>query len=129
MTINQLFLTKPPLDLIMNMMRYLDILTLQSVAAFSQKTIIQNNVIIKVKPILDELGKHYLPCKKRVYIDDITPKKLITVVKQCLRIYECKLISQEKYIAGCKQIIYRIDVPHMTIPNNITYADYSVSFE
>ena len=129
MTINQLFLTKPSLELIMTMMGHLDIWTLQSVVAFSQKTIIQNNVLIKIKPILDELGKHYLPCKKRVYIDDITPKKLITIVKQCLRIYECKLISQEKYIAGCKQIIYRIDVPPTTITNHITYADYSVSFE
>jgi hypothetical protein len=129
MTINQLFLTKPPLELIMTMMGHLDIWTLQSVSAFSQKTIIQNNVLIKIKPILDELGKHYLPCKKRVYIDAITPKKLITIVKQCLRIYDYKLISQEKYIAGCKQIIYRIYIPPADITNHITYAEYSVSFE
>jgi len=126
MTINQLFIKKPSIDLIMKLMVHFD---LQSIVAFSQKTIVQNNILIKIKPILDELGEYYLPCKKRVYIDNITPKKLITVIKQCLKLYDYKLISQEKYIAGCKHIIYRLDIPADSTTNHITYDNYTLSFE
>jgi hypothetical protein len=126
MTINQLFIKKPSIDLIMKLMVHFD---LQSIVAFSQKTIVQNNILIKIKPILDELGEYYLPCKKRVYIDNITPKKLITVIKQCLKLYDYKLISQEKYISGCKHIIYRLDIPSDSTTNHITYDNYTLSFE
>jgi len=129
MTIDQLFIKKPSIELIMKLMVHFDIMSLQSVVAFSQKTIVQNNILIKIKPVLDELGEYYLPCKKRVYIDNITPKKLITVVKQCLKLYDYKLISQEKYIAGCKHIIYCLDIPPDSMTNHITYDNYTLSFE
>lgn len=132
MTINQLFRKKPTSDLILRLLNLLNIYSFNSDVTFSQKTIILNNVILKSKPLLNELKLFYLPCKKKIYLENITPKKFITILKQCLKLFNYKLVSQEKYINSDKIIIYRIspiNVETETVSNNISYKKYTLSFD
>ena len=136
MTINQLFLIKPTLELIMKLLACLNINSLKSDVSFSKKTIVRHNIIFKAKSVLDELRKCYLPCKTKRYLDDITPRKLITVIKQCLKLYNGSLYSYEKYINGEKTILYKLDLrtpdenqhgqPNI---NDLVYNSFVLSFD
>ena len=63
----------------------------------------------KIKPLLVD---YYLPCKSRTYLNDLTPKNVITVLRQIVRLYDYNVISKEKYIKGDKFIIYQL-VPNV----------------
>ena len=108
MSLNQLFLRKPPLDLFMKILNNCTIDSLNSNIYFSVNILENNNSIIKSKLLLDELSEYYLPCKKKVYFNDITNRKLITIIKQVLRLYDYKLQSNEKYSNSKKYILYQI---------------------
>ncbi len=108
MSLNQLFLRKPPLDLFMKILKNCTIDSLNSNVYFSLNILENNNSIIKSKLLLDELSEYYLPCKKKVYFNDITNRKLITIIKQVLRLYDYKLQSNEKYSNSKKYILYQI---------------------
>ena len=108
MSLNQLFLRKPPLDLFMKILNNCTIDSLNSNIYFSVNILENNNSIIKSKLLLDELSEYYLPCKKKVYFSNITNRKLITIIKQVLRLYDHKLQSTEKYSNSKKYILYQI---------------------
>lgn len=108
MSLNQLFLRKPPLDLFMKILNNCTIDSLNSNVYFSVNILDNNNSIIKSKLLLEELSEYYLPCKKKVYFNDITNRKLITIIKQVLRLYDYKLQSTEKYSNSKKYILYQI---------------------
>jgi hypothetical protein len=108
MTINQLLKKKPPIDLIMEILNFININSLDTEKTFSIKTLESTNVLIKAKPLLKDLGEYYLPCKYKQYFENINNRKLITILKQCLKVYDYKIISIEKYSHGNKFIVYKI---------------------
>jgi hypothetical protein len=59
----------------------------------------------ELKPILEE---YYLPCKARLYLDDMTEKKSITVLRQVLRLFKYHINSKERNINTKKIIFYSI---------------------
>lgn len=130
MTINQLFKKKPPKELILKLLLLLNITDFKSDVKFSQKTINDNNVLIKCIPIIEELKNFYLPCKQKIYLIDLTPKKIITIIKQCIKLYNYKLISKEKYINGTKIILYNINMNKDIVnKNSIIHKNYTLSFD
>ena len=108
MTINQLFKNKPPIDLINKILNSFNIDGVDCERIFSVKTMELNNAIIKSRPLLKELEEYYLPCKQKVDVYKLTNKKLITIIKQLLRIHQYMLVSIEKYSNGNKFIVYQI---------------------
>ena len=60
-----------------------------------KKLLYRINVVLKSKPIINELKMFYLPCKKKIYLENITPKKFITIIKQCIKLFNYKLVSQK----------------------------------
>jgi hypothetical protein len=73
------------------------------------------------------LKEYYLPCKYRNYCVDVSEKKIITIIKQCLRVYNYKLESKEKYIYGKKHIIYYLK--NCNLSNNKKEKECLVSFD
>ena len=107
MTMFQLFRDKPPLQIVINMLKCVGIETLQDTKHNFTKEDITNcieNACWNDNLVL--LKEYYLPCKYKNYCENVTAKKLITVMKQCLRPYSYKLESKEKYISGKKHIVY-----------------------
>tara|TARA_B000000557_G_scaffold250723_1_gene237322 strand:- start:3 stop:389 length:387 start_codon:yes stop_codon:yes gene_type:complete len=110
MTIFQLFRDKPPLDIVVSMLQCVGIENLHDIKHSFTKEDISNCIdhsCWKENMIL--LKDYYLPCKYKNYCENISPKKLITVIKQCLRPYSYKLESKEKYIKGKKHIVYFLE--------------------
>jgi hypothetical protein len=58
--------------------------------------------------VLDELKKYYLPCKAKIYLTNLNEKKLITIIKQVLKLSNYNLISIEKNKNNKKCISYKL---------------------
>ena len=113
MTKNQLFRKIPPKNVVINVLNVFGLKDFDDQRYFSRKDLetlrcvdTMNN---KIKPLLVD---YYLPCKSRTYLNDLTPKNVITVLRQIVRLYDYNVISKEKYIKGDKFIIYQL-VPNV----------------
>ena len=65
----------------------------------------------KIARLESELRKYYLPCKQKIYFNNInilTNKEAITILRQLLKIHDYDLNSREKFIKGTKYSIYKI---------------------
>ena len=110
MTIYQLFREKPPFEIILNMLKRVGIEDVKNnTVSFTKDTILiteeddmfWNNIAYNLKSF-------YLPCKYKIYCCDLNSKKIITIIKQCLRLYNYRLDGKEKYSSGKKNILYSI---------------------
>ena len=108
MTINQLFKTKPSLNLINQLINLFGLETINDTKIFSKKDLDNLDTAKNINTLSDSFKNHYLPCKFKIYFKDLNSKKSVTILRQCLRLYNYKLISKEKYIKSEKIIIYRI---------------------
>ena len=111
MTINQLFITKPSDEIIskfIGIFGYNDILNIDKDKIFTKNDLLNDKVVEKFIEISDALKIHYLPCKQKVYFNNINLKKILTILRQILKLYDYKLVSNDKYISGTKIIMYNI---------------------
>ena len=105
---NQLFKSIPPREVVIKVLNIFGLKTLDDNRNFTRHDIEKLgtvNKIYQLKPILEE---YYIPCKARTYLNDMTSKNIITVLRQLVRLYGYSVISREKYIKGDKFIIYQI---------------------
>lgn len=109
MTKNQLFRKIPPKNVVVHILNVFGLKDFDDQRYFSRKDLEtlkcveeMNNTI---KPLL---GEYYLPCKSRTYLNDLTSKNAITVLRQIVRLYDYNILSKEKYIKGDKFIIYQL---------------------
>ena len=108
MTLYQLF-TKNPTDEIMNkILDCFDIKDLEDTLVFTRKDLVEKKTLDKVIEIRKELEEYYLPCKAKKYLYDLNEKKIITILRQFVRIFGYFIFSKEKYIQGEKYITYQI---------------------
>ena len=91
---------------------------------FTLDDIINNNVIDKLVNYVDELKNYYLPCKYHC-IENITPRKTITILRQLLRPYNYKINSTEKYKNGKKYLLYNLTETSVKLNNN----DLTIKFD
>jgi hypothetical protein len=114
---NQLFSNNyPPIELvqqILNLLLYNNNITNVSETdniyiEFSKKTLLQKNVTNTIEPYIEELKKYYLKCKHKKYLENLTEKKIITLLRQILKPHNYMLLSSEKYDNGIKYLAYVI---------------------
>ena len=110
MTINQLFKTKPSKELIEELLNIYGLSGFDDNKYFSKNDFIQLNTLDKMNEFIIKLKDFYLPCKQKIYLENLNYKKLITILRQCIKLYGYKLISKEKYLKGEKVIIYQIEL-------------------
>ena len=110
MSINQLFKIKPSIELINEILEYLniDLNSIETKNYFTMNENIVNNIQENVENIKQKLKDYYIPCKKKIYIDNIDIKKFITIIRQLLKLHNYKLNSIDKYNNGKKYIFYYI---------------------
>lgn len=108
MTINQLFKKSPTMEIINELLLAFGLTGLNDNKMFSRKDLDNMDTIGKLNNIIDRLGNYYLPCKRKIYLTNLTPKKSITILRQCIKIYKYILFSKEKYIKSEKIIVYQI---------------------
>ena len=81
---------------------------LHDMQMFSKNELVQRKTVDNMLALKPELEKYYLRCKAHIYLDNITLKKSITVLKQVLRLYDYYLVSHEKNINNKKVIYYQL---------------------
>ena len=108
MPINQLFKKKPTIELLNELLIIYGISNLDDSKFFSRKELDKNDSLEKFKKIIPRLNEYYLPCKQKVYLININTKKMITILRQFLKLFNYYLFSKEKYIKNEKIIVYQI---------------------
>tara|TARA_B100000902_G_C27316509_1_gene921699 strand:- start:2332 stop:2754 length:423 start_codon:yes stop_codon:yes gene_type:complete len=109
MTKNQLFRKIPPKELVEQIVKAFGLKSLDDETKFSKKKLKLINTVEIVNSFKSQLEKYYLPCKARTYLNGLTEKNVITVLRQCTRIYGYRIVSKEKYMKGEKYILYRLE--------------------
>lgn len=115
---NQLFKKIPDNDLLLEILETFGISNLEDSKPFSRNDIITNDTIKKIETIRHKLEECYLPCKSRLYLNSLTEKNIITILRQVVKTKGYTLNSREKYIKGVKIIVYTITKIEKDIDTN-----------
>ena len=75
---------------------------------FTKETLKEYDTISKLNEMKDTLEAYYLPCKANNYINNITDKRCIVILRQFIRVHGYTLISKERYVNGKKMSVYRL---------------------
>jgi len=109
MTINQLFKKKPSQVMIIEFLNLLNILSFDDARYFSKKDIENSTIISEFQKKSKMFEEFYLPCKFKIYFTDIDVSKVITILRQCLKLYNYTIKSTEKMVKNSKVVIYNIE--------------------
>lgn len=108
MKINQLFKSHIPEETVAKVLDCFGYGNVDDDHSFCKSDLIRYSTTEKMNLIKDEIGNHYLPCKARLYLDDLDDNKCITILRQILRLQGLSLLSKQKYIKQKKCTIYSI---------------------
>ena len=109
MVINQLFRKRPDNEIIIKLINLFGFKDINDQDyRFSKNDLDKMNIVVKINNIKKELSDFYIPCKRRIYMNDITIAKAITILRQFLKAYGYTLHSQEKYVNCKKFLVYKI---------------------
>ena len=64
--------------------------------------------IPSVSEVKDRLDEYYIPCKSKTYLQNITLKRSIVILRHFLKCHNYNIHSKEKFIKGIKYTTYRI---------------------
>ena len=106
--LNQLFTRKPELKLVSKIIKNIGLVSFKDRREFTIKDMEQHNAVSRMtadKSILEDL---YIPCKHKLFIEDLTEKKCITICRQILKLYNYDIISTEKSVNNKKVLFYKL---------------------
>lgn len=106
---NQLFRISPDLKITEYLLKLFGIKDINDNHSFTRTNLEDLKTVDKIKEIITELTKYYIPCKAKKYIlTELDEKKCITILRQFLKIHNHTLISKEKYVKGKKLLFYQV---------------------
>lgn len=108
---NQLFTETPPFELVKKILNVIINKDLSDTTyyEFSKKHLVSKNVLSKINEYIPELKKYYLKCKHNKYLEKLNEKKIITLIRQILKLYDFNIRSIEKYDYNGKFLLYIIE--------------------
>jgi hypothetical protein len=104
----QLFCEIPTDEFLNDLLKCYNINGLMDNHEFNKGYLIEFNTVEKLIDLIPELILYYLPCKAKIYLNDINEKRSITILSQFLKLYDYKLMREEKIINKKKVIFYRV---------------------
>ena len=109
MVLNQLFVHRPPLELVNKMLPKFGIKNIDDNSTeFTLLDMAQLNTLTSVLVFENEIKECYIPCKRDKYLGSLDDKALITVLRQFLKMHDHDLQSREKFIKGTKYLVYHV---------------------
>jgi hypothetical protein len=108
MKINQLFVKHVEKDLVTRLLCCYGLNGFNDKKIFSKHDLEKLNTVDKVNLLIEEIRSYYLPCKAKVYLENIDVKKSITVLKQVIRLHGYFLKSKEKTFNTRKIMFYEL---------------------
>ena len=128
---NQLFRILPDTDIIHSLLNAFGLTSLDDTKFFTKSSLKDNETVTKINEMKDQLESYYLPCKAKNYMNNITEKRSITILRQFIKSHNYTLISKERYIDGNKVSVYRLiqDDKNSTPTKKKNKKDIVISFE
>lgn len=105
---NQLFRISPDLKVSLKMLNFFGIHDFEDNHSFTKSNLKELETVTKMREIIEDLSKYYLPCKSKIYLNKLNEKKCITILRQFLKVHNYTLMSKEKYIKGKKFLFYQV---------------------
>ena len=106
---NQLFKIIPPIEYVEKIVKLFGPSSIDNNYQFSLQNLKNKNILEKILEEKEELKKYYINCKYKKYIENLTYKRLITILRQLLRYHNYIIKSTEKYSNGTKYLLYHIE--------------------
>ena len=106
---DQLFKKYPSNELYESIISSFGIQDIDSKYTFSRNDLKHLKTVEKINKLKPYLEKCYIPCKARTYLNNLTEKNVVTVLRQVIKIRGYYISSREKYIKGHKYILYKIE--------------------
>lgn len=76
---------------------------------FNKKKILEYNTIEQLELFYFYISKFYLPCKAKIFLENITINRTVTILKQILKEFNYTVSATEKYDKNKKYTHYRIN--------------------
>ena len=92
---DQLFKNKPELNLVIEIIRLFGLQNFDDIQLFTKQNMIELNTVEKMKDYIPRLQEFYLPCKSKIYLQDLNERKCINILRQLLKQYN-QIFSKEK---------------------------------
>lgn len=105
---NQLFRISPDLKISTKLLNLFGISDFSDNHSFTKFNLQELDTVNKMKEIIEDLKKYYIPCKSKIYLINLNEKKCITILRQFLKVHNFTLMSKEKYIKGKKSLFYQV---------------------
>ena len=108
MPINQLFRIIPDRAFTIELLNLYGIDDFTDTHFFTKNDLDKLETIHKLNEIKDRLDEYYIPCKSKTYLQNITLKRSIVILRHFLKCHNYNVHSKEKFIKGVKYTTYRI---------------------
>lgn len=111
MKINQIFtMYIEDNELLSDLLQCFNLRSLDDTTIFCVNDLIVNNSISKFNTnIYSKLKPYYLPCKAKIYLENISENKLITILRQVVRLFDYKVCTTKKSKNKVKTIFYYLN--------------------
>ena len=125
---NQLFKEDISLEFVIDFIHKLFQIELNTTInySFSKKTLTTKNIKNIINENMEILKKIYIKCKHKIYLENLNEKKIITLIRQLLRIHKYDLKAKEKYENGKKYLLYTIS---KKFENNMKKINSTINFD
>lgn len=108
MKLFQLFTEKPTIEFMNAFLNCFGIEDIDEKKEFCKEDLIELKTVENIENMIPELIIYYLPCKSRIYLNNITPKRCITILSQFIKLFNYKLSRKERIVNRRKYIYYTI---------------------
>jgi hypothetical protein len=110
MSKNQLFKINPDAAIIQTLVEAFGLTGIDDSRYFTKDNMTESNTIVKILEMSRQLTEYYLPCKSKIYLQNINEKKCITILRQFIKPFHYQCLGKEKSLSGKKHMTYRISV-------------------
>tara|TARA_Y100001958_G_C21153163_1_gene488797 strand:- start:198 stop:590 length:393 start_codon:yes stop_codon:yes gene_type:complete len=112
---NQLFKIHPNKELVEKLLNIFGINDFCDNHYFTKEDLIELETVKELNKLKEALRPFYIPCKAKIYLEDINEKRAITILRQFLKTQNYNLYSKEKFIKNIKYNTYTV----ISIDNNV----------
>lgn len=122
MPIHQLFKSVPDREFTLQLLTLYGIKDFTDTHYFTKRDLESLDIVNKLNEIKNKLDEYYIPCKSKTYLNEITLKRSVVILRQFLKCHNYNIHSKEKFIKGIKYITYRV-VPQtdgIVVPDKTT---------
>ena len=122
MPIHQLFKSVPDREFTLQLLILYGIKDFTDTHYFTKRDLESLDIVNKLNEIKNKLDEYYIPCKSKTYLNEITLKRSVVILRQFLKCHDYNIHSKEKFIKGIKYTTYRV-VPQtdgIVVPDKTT---------